>query len=134
MKALFRGLALCLWLLTAAAVPVRAETEVTEDLLGNMDFGRVQSLLDGMLGKNSFSFGEAVKGLINGEEVFSEEAVQEILHGLFFSRMEAEKDRLFKVLLLVLAAAVFSNFTAVFENSQIGEASFYMVYLLLLRC
>ncbi len=37
----------------------------------------------------------------------------------------------FRILLLVLAAAVFTNFAEVFENSQIGEVSFYMVYLLL---
>lgn len=36
-----------------------------------------------------------------------------------------------RILLLVLAAALFSNFAAVFENGQIGDVSFYMIYLLL---
>ena len=56
--------------------------EITEDLLGDMDFTRVQSLLDDMLGKNSFSFSKAIKGLISGEEVFSKEAVPEFLLSL----------------------------------------------------
>ena len=105
--------------------------EITEDLLGDMDFTRVQSLLDDMLGKNSFSFSKAIKGLISGEEVFSKEAVQEFLHGLFFSRLEQEKGIFFRILLLVIIAAVFSNFASVFDSGQIGEVSFYMVYLLL---
>ncbi len=69
--------------------------------------------------------------MINGETVFSKEAVQQFLRSLFFERLEKERANFFRILLLVLAAAVFSNFAEVFENSQIGEVSFYMVYLLL---
>lgn len=35
-----------------------------------------------------------------------------------------------KILLLLLFAAVFSGFAGVFDNGQIGEISFYVVYLL----
>ena len=69
--------------------------------------------------------------MITGKTAVSKEAVQEFLHGLFFDQLEKERENFFRILLLVLAAAVFSNFAAVFENSQIGDVSFYMVYLLL---
>lgn len=105
--------------------------EVQNELLGEMDFTEIQNMVDEMLGDSSFSFTEAVKGLLSGEEVFSKEAVQEFLRGLFFSRFEKEKGMFAKILLLILLAAVFSNFAAVFENGQIGEVSFYVVYLLL---
>lgn len=104
---------------------------IQEELLGEMDFTQVQSMLDEMLGSNRFSFSDAVKRLLSGEEAFSGEAVQELLRGLFFSRLEQERGMLAKVLLLILLAAVFANFAAVFENGQIGEISFYVVYLLL---
>lgn len=128
-----------LWLILVLCANVQAQEgdgtdttrKITEDLLGDMDFTRVQSLLDDMLGKNSFSFSKALKGLISGEKVFSKEAVQKFLHGLFFSRLEQEKENFFRVLLLVILAAVFSNFASVFDSGQIGEVSFYMVYLLL---
>ena len=87
--------------------------------------------MDEMLGEDSFSIGTALKNMINGETVFSKEAVQQFLRSLFFERLEKERLIFFRILLLVLAAAVFSNFAEVFENSQIGEVSFYMVYLLL---
>ena len=104
---------------------------LSEELLGEMDFTDVQKMLDDMLGDSSFSLSEAVKGLMSGEQVFSKETVQEFLRGLFFSRLEQEKSLLVKCLILILMAAVFSNFSAVFENGQIGEISFYVVYLLL---
>lgn len=129
-----------LWLCTFLCVPVRAEEDtgtpgdtgnISAEIMGDMDFTQVQSLLDEALGKNSFSFTAALKGLVSGDEVFSKEAVQGFLYSLFFSRMEQEKETFFRVLLLVLIAAVFANFVSVFDNGQIGEVSFYMVYLLL---
>ncbi len=111
-------------------IPVSA-SELQEELLGEMDLSEVQNMMDEMLGNGSFSLTEAIKGLLSGEEVFSKEAVQEFLRSLFFSRFQQEKGMLARVLVLILLAAVFSNFAAVFENGQIGEISFYMVYLLL---
>ena len=104
---------------------------ITEQLVSDMSFEQVQALMDEMLEEDSFSIGTALKNMINGETVFSKEAVQQFLRSLFFERLEKERANFFRILLLVLAAAVFSNFAEVFENSQIGEVSFYMVYLLL---
>lgn len=105
--------------------------ELEEELLEDMDFTQVQKMMDEMLGEDSFSFVEALRRLMAGDEVFSEEAVQELLRGLFFSRFAQEKETLCKILLLILAAALFSNFATVFDSGQIGEVSFYVVYLLL---
>lgn len=120
---------------TPAAVPETSGSQTAEameeELLGDMDFTEVQNMMDEMLGNDTFSFTKALKGLISGEEVFSKEAVQEFLYGLFYSRLDAEKGMFFKILLLVLLAAIFTNFAEVFDNGQIGEISFYVVYLLL---
>lgn len=104
---------------------------VTSQMVSDMSFEQVQKLMDEMLGNNSFSIGTALENMINGKSVVSKEAVQQFLRSLFFDRIEKERENFFRILLLVLAAAVFSNFAAVFENSQIGDVSFYMVYLLL---
>lgn len=108
-----------------------AETSVQESMLSDMSFEKVQALLDEMLGTDSFSVEKALQDMLSGETVISKETVQNFLRGLFFDQIEKEKTLFFRILLLVLAAAVFSSFASVFENSQIGEVSFYMVYLLL---
>lgn len=106
-------------------------TKITEEILSDMSLDQVQSLLDEILGGESFSVEKALKSMINGETFFTKEAMQEFLHGLFFDRLEKEKKNFSLLLLLILIAAVFSNFAAVFENGQVGEVSFYMIYLLL---
>ncbi len=129
-----RGLAAAVFgmllLFFCPAIRVSA-SELQEELLTEMNLSEVQNMMDEMLGNGSFSLTEAVKGLLSGEQVFSKEAVQEFLRGLFLSRFQQEKGMFARLLVLILLAAVFSNFAAVFENGQIGEISFYVVYLLL---
>ena len=105
--------------------------ELEEELIDSLELEGVQNMIDDMLGKNDFSFKEALKKLMTGKEVLSKEAAWELLRGLFFSGYEREKGTFFRILLLVLLAAVFSNFADIFENGQIGTVSFYAVYLLL---
>lgn len=104
---------------------------VSQELVSDMSFEQVQKLMDEMLGEESFSMETALKNMISGETVFSKEAVQSFLRSLFFDRLEQERANFMRILLLVLAAALFSNFAAVFENGQIRDVSFYMIYLLL---
>ncbi len=101
-------------------------TEILEDL----DLGEVQQMLDDMLGTESFSLKKAVSDFMTGKEKISKEAVQRILYGFLFSGMEEEKEQIIKLLFLMFLAAVFANFAEIFDNGQIGEISFYVVYLM----
>ena len=51
--------------------------------------------MDEMLEEDSFSIGTALKNMINGETVFSKEAVQQFLRSLFFERLEKERANFF---------------------------------------
>ncbi|MDO5135845.1 MAG: stage III sporulation protein AE [Eubacteriales bacterium] len=127
---LFAGLLLGL-LLSPAGTVYAGEEPLESELLGEMDLTGVQALLDEILEEDSFSFRDAVKGLMEGREIFSKEAVGGFLQALFFDRVQRERDDFFRILLLILAAALFSSFSAAFEDGQLGEISFFMVYLLL---
>ena len=105
--------------------------ELKQEILSELDLKEVQDMLDAMLGEESFSFREALENLLTGKDAFSEEAVQKFLHGLLFSGLEKEKSLFMKILLLILLAALLANFASVFDSGQIGEISFYIVYLLL---
>ena len=111
------------------------ETESTEqdtatEILEDLDLGEVQQMLDDMLGTESFSMKEAVSDFMTGKEKISKEAVQRILYGFLFSGLEEEKEQIIKLLFLMFLAAVFANFAEIFDNGQIGEISFYVVYLM----
>lgn len=129
---------LLLWMMLVFCIPatVSAEEEkiqnqAAEDLLEEIDFTQIQNMMDDMLGQSSFSLTDAIKKLMSGEEILSGETVQKYLRGLFFNRLEQKKAFILKVMLCIFMAAIFSNFSNLFESGQVGDMSFYMVYLML---
>ena len=125
---LFSGTEICL---AAEQETAQTQNETINGVLEDLDLSQVQKMLDQMLGEESFSMKDMLVSLTKGENVLSKDTVQDLLRSFLFSGMQKEKSLLIKILLLILLAAVFSNFAAVFENGQIGEICFYIVYLLL---
>ena len=125
---LFSGTEICL---AAEQETAQLQNETINGVLEELDLSQVQKMLDQMLGEESFSMKDMLVSLTKGENVLSKDTVQDLLRSFLFSGMQKEKSLLIKILLLILLAAVFSNFAAVFENGQIGEICFYIVYLLL---
>lgn len=127
---------LTVWLLTPAVVRAAEEGRepkgAGEKLLDNLELEEMQNTVNELLGEDTFNIKETLLRLLRGEEVFSKEVVQEILKEFLYRSLFADKKTLLQILLLLLLASVFSNFTGVFENAQTGEASFYIVYMLLL--
>lgn len=131
--ALVWGVLVCLLLVLMGREEAWAsgENSWSEELLGDMELEEVQKWVDAMLPGEGLSIEEAVKKLMNGEELFSKERIFSLVREVFFGKLEQEKKLLGQILLLILAAAVFYNLAQVFENSQIGEVSFYVIYLVL---
>ena len=131
--ALVWGVLVCLLLVLMGREKAWAsgENSWSEELLGDMELEEVQKWVDAMLPGEGLSIEEAVKKLMNGEELFSKERIFSLVREVFFGKLEQEKKLLGQILLLILAAAVFYNLAQVFENSQIGEVSFYVIYLVL---
>ena len=125
---LFSGTEICM---AAEQETAQTQNETINGVLEDLDLSQVQKMLDQMLGEESFSMKDMLVSLTKGENVLSKDTVQDLLRSFLFSGMQKEKSLLIRILLLILLAAVFSNFAAVFENGQIGEICFYIVYLLL---
>lgn len=107
------------------------QTGIIENMLNDMDLTQVQDMLDEMLGENSFSFRDTIEKLRNGEEVFSKETLQKILTGMLSGEVKKEKTFFMKILLLILLAAILTDFAVAFDSGQTGDLCFYIVYLLL---
>ena len=59
--------------------------QIQGELLSELDFGQVQRMLDELLGTESFSFQEALKKLINGEEaIFKRDSAGISARSFFF--------------------------------------------------
>lgn len=112
-------------------IPEKDYENYSNELLEKMELDEIQDMMDELLGDRSFHLGEAIGKMITGEQPFSREMFLEILYEAVFGELERQRQNMFQLLLLVLAAAFFANFAKAFEKSQVGEISFYVIYLLL---
>lgn len=111
---------------------LREQEESQEALLEGLELGEMQEAVNELLGEETFSIREVLERILSGEEVFSMDFLLETGKKFLSDHLLADRETLFQVALLVLLAALFANFTNVFSGSQAGEASFYLVYMLLL--
>ena len=117
MKKILGTVIFFVFLLGGCSVPVKwGGEELQRNWRKKMEFDEVQDMLNEMLGEGSFSFSGALKKLVTGEEAFSKEAVQEFLHGLFFSGLNGRRGRF---------SGFCSLFCSLLEYSQ-GSARYLM--------
>lgn len=102
-----------------------------EELLGDLELSEIEKTVEELLAGQNFSFMDTVKGLLSGEEVFSAETFVELVKQFFLGELSAQKQNILQIFLLILVAALLMNFSHVFENGQISDMAFYMVYLLI---
>lgn len=118
------------------SIPVQASNgeqgNTQEQLLDSMELEKMQEAVNELLGEETFSVKESIKKALSGEEPFSAEHFGEIGKAFLYQQLLPDKKILVQVILLVLAASLFSNFTGMFGKGETGEISFYMVYLFLL--
>lgn len=108
-----------------------AEEEAQEDLLSRMELDKVEEAVDGLLDGQDFSFTGTLRRLIAGENVFTAEGIGELFLSAAAGELLEQKQIAGYLLILVLAAAFLSNFSQMLRSSQLGETSFYLVYLLI---
>lgn len=117
----------CLAPLTAHA----EENQVQEKLMKEFAFDEVDDLLTDIFPDQKMNFGEMMEGILEGNLTFSLELVWSMVSDQFFYEFGNSKKGMVHILLLVILAAVFTNFSNVFQNPQVSETSFYVLYLLL---
>ena len=146
-KLLLAGICLCVgWNLSGKEVFAAAEQEeqkgeeelsekqqeAQEKLLEGLELGQMQEAVNELLGEETFNIRESLAFVLKEGRLFSKEGVKEIGKAFLKSHLSVQKQTVVQILLLVLAASLFSNFANAFGKGQTGEVSFYVVYLLLL--
>lgn len=107
------------------------EVDFSNELLEELELDEVEELLDSLSPGNDFSLKKAMGQLMSGEIPLTAENIIRLVREGVFGQLAAKKQLLAQILLILLAAAVFSNFSRAFEKTMMGEACFYCAYLLL---
>ncbi|MBU9726703.1 stage III sporulation protein AE [Diplocloster modestus] len=106
--------------------------QMDTSLLDEVEFGDIQQTLDEVLGDSDVDFEGTVRKVLDGDAKFSLDLVKDLVFGRIEQEFGNNRRMLVQILILVTASAIFMNFANVFENQQIAEVSFYIIYLLLL--
>ncbi len=133
----------CLVLLTAfegmeakAAEPENKGAEVlsqVEDSLADQyDFDEIDGSLKELFPGEQLNFKETLLGILSGDLEFSLKLLGRLVKDQIGYAFTSSRDNLIHMLLIALLAAVFSNFSRMFQNRQISDISFYALYLLLI--
>lgn len=124
-------------LLLLEPVPVAAANEetlssdFTESLVEDLELEEIEEMLDGLLGGEDFHLMEALEQLLRGEQPFTREEVLSLVYNGIFRQLDNQKEMILQILLLVIGAALFTNFAKAFDKGYIAEVCFYVVYLVL---
>ena len=108
------------------------QKEAEETFWEEFEFSEIEDLLDDIFPEKKTDFQDLIKGMLNGETEPSLQVIGEMISDQFFYEWKSSKAGMVHILLIVIVAAVFTNFSNVFQNKQISEISFYVLYLLLI--
>lgn len=101
-------------------------------MLEAFDFQELEDSLVSMFPKQKISFGEIVSALTSGDLEGAGEMFLGYLSDQISYEFRYNRQNLVYMLLIALAAAVFTNFAGAFRSRQVSEISFYVLYMLLI--
>ena len=109
-----------------------SQEDVQEELFAKFDFTEIDEMLDEIFPEEKLGFQEMITGLITGEIKLSFDTIKSFLWDQLAYELDSSKSGMIHILILVIIAAVFANFSGVFKSTQVSEISFIMLYMLLI--
>lgn len=102
-----------------------------EALMGQFDFSELNRTLEELFPGEGMDFGGVVSAVVKGEMEFSWKLLGDLLKNQLFFAFQSSRKSLLQILAVALLAAVFQNFSEIFESRQVTQVGYYVVFLLL---
>lgn len=106
-------------------------TDVEDEILDNIDDEEINELLDEIFDEK-LDFKLMVKQVISGEKSLDFNTLCEMAGSVFLSEIKNNKESMVSVFILCVMAALFTNFTKVYDTGNVADIGFYIIYLLLI--
>lgn len=108
------------------------EEFISEELMEQFDFGEVDKELRELFPEEQIDFKNTLLEVLSGNTEFTAELLGKLVADQLTYALKSSKENLVHILFLAIMAAVFKNFGHVFQNRQISDISFYILYLLVI--
>lgn len=95
-----------------------------------LDFEGIQQVLDKILG-TGMDFQQMVAQGAGGENILSWKGLADMVCTVLLKELVMQKQLWLHILILTVAAAVLLHFSDVFQNQNVSQVSFFMIYMVL---
>lgn len=110
----------------------RIEEKTKEELLGDLDVTEINRMLAEIFPQERLDFMDMVTAVLRGEMELDANLFNRMIKDQFFYVFQESKKSIVSILLIAIAAALFFNFSSVFQTRQVSEISFFLLYMLLI--
>lgn len=117
---------------TGEAQETISQEEIQDSLIDKFDFSEIDDMLGEIFPDEKLNIRQVLSGLISGELEFSLELIKQLVVDQFTYEVRNSRSGMIHILLLVIVAAIFTNFSTVFKSTQVAEISFFMLYMFLI--
>lgn len=108
------------------------ESETKDRLFSEFDFTEIDHSLQKIFPEKKMDFKTLVTALISGNGENAGKLILSFVRDQFSYEFRYNRQNLAYMLLIAVIAAVFTNFSNAFQNKQVSEISFYVLYMLLI--
>lgn len=109
-----------------------SQGEIQDSLVDKFDFSEIDQMLGDIFVGEKLSFREVLGGLITGDTELSFDLIKRLVLDQFTYELKNSRSGMIHILILVIIAAIFTNFSGVFKTTQVAEISFSMLYMFLI--
>lgn len=108
-----------------------ADCMAADSMTDTYDFREIQDFIEESFGTKQFSFDELVKTLTDGKLTDSVQTAAEFVWDMLTKQIRQNQKLLGRIMVLAVSAAVFSNIASVFQDNQISQNAWFVIYMML---
>lgn len=105
--------------------------EMMDTYMEELKLEKLQESIEQMVPEMSFDIKDSIRKMMHGKLPVNMENIKQVIKQAFEAEVQSQKNIFVQILVLAASASVFTIFVKIFENSQISDIAFYMIYLLL---
>lgn len=113
-------------------ITVQAVDMNEEEWMQEYDFTELDETVEDLFPEEKMNFQDTVTELISGETKFSFDMIKNFFWDQLSYEIRANKNSMIHILVLVIIAAIFANFSGIFSGTQVSEIGFLTIYMLLI--